>query len=392
MRAVAWCSALILAVIIAWLLASRGSRSTSSTPSRHEVAEQSVGTEPDRLPQGSNLIPDTSSGKREPAAATTEPSATALPGVLIVTVMASDTHRGVPNVRLALIPHPAADGVGGGQSPYERFHVPPPDFKNAPCTGADGRASLEAPTGVELTLVAFDEVEQTTTRLHKIPKLNPGEQRDLTIEIPSRKDLHSFALVLARETRQPIVGAFARLLSPSVTWDAGLKVRPPATSSPQPTQATSDAAGILDLWAVSRDSRQVAVGAKGYAPAVLLAQRIDEPEKAQVVFLDRAATLEVRITDAGGVTIEGAFVEVTVEPRSLFQPLETSTVFANQFGQPRWTTESTVRGVGRLEDPPPNAPLQVHVARTRGTAATKVDQVTLEPGERRLIQGRVPDG
>jgi hypothetical protein len=366
-------------------------RSTASTPGHDEVSKQPTVAEPDHPARGSNLSPAGGSGSREPAATTSETSPAEQAGILNVTVSANDTHRPIAGVRVALIPGRRSDGEGVQRSLAEGFRSPPPDYSKTPRTGPDGRVCLEAPTGVELTLVALNEVEQTTTRKHKIPRLAPGEQRDLTIEIPSGKDSHSFALVLARDNRQPIVGAFARLMPPSAAWDVARLLQPPSTEAPRADTAMSDVAGLLDLLAASRDSRHVVVCAEGYAPALLLAQRIDEPEKAQIVFLDRTATLDLRIVDTNGADVEGAFVELTTEPRFLFQPLETSTVFGSQFGRPAWTVVTTSGGVGRVDRLPPHAPLRVRLARSRDDAAKDLGEMTLEPGERRSIRWTLAD-
>ena len=252
-------------------------------------------------------------------------------------------------------------------------------------TDESGEAVLNLRGGVEYLVHVSVDAEGRSARVPNVPGLSPGEHRRLTVELPPAEEGHYFILVLARETRKPIVRARASILA-HPTSRAPNELRPTQGPGSQAApSAVSDDTGMIDLRVPLRESSKVTVVADGFAPAFVIANGKSAPDRAQVVFLDRSGTLEVTVIDQNGAPVAGAFGEFSVESTSLFQPIETSTVFGRQFGRCAWAFETDAAGKHSVQGLPPGVSLEARLARTQLGVRQVVDKLMIESGELRSV-------
>jgi hypothetical protein len=306
------------------------------------------------------------------------------PATLTVTVVTKGSCNVVPGATVEVTPSSTTMEADIQQFLSHASRSPAPEASARATTDASGEAVLNLDCGVEYLVQASVSAEGRSIRVPHVPGLSPGEDRRLTVELPPAEEGHYFVLVLARESRKPVIGARAGIPS-RPTWQTSKDLEPSQDPAAAPAHSISDECGLIDLRLPSRQPAKVAVAADGYAPALLIANGKNTADRAQVVFLDRSGDLEVSVIDRHGAPVAGAFGELSVEPASLFQPIETSTVFARQFGRVAWAFETDPAGKGSIQGLPPGVLLEARLARTRLGLRQVVDKLTVESGKLRRV-------
>jgi hypothetical protein len=302
------------------------------------------------------------------------------PGTLIVTVLKDGRTSPSAIIRVDSF---RADGPGAGK-PFSRSSQI--DLVGNSTANSDGEAVINVPCGKELRVLvtgANGDGPAGSGKAMRIPALAPAEQRRVVVELPS--DDHSYLLVLGREDREPIAGAIACVLRPSGPRKQGEPPQRVEYGLLPPTQATSDAQGFIDLCVPRRSSLNVVVSGEAHAPAFVIAKPNETPARAQVVFLDRSGSIEGTVVDQDGIPVAGTFGEFSAEPTTLFQPIETSTVFGRNFPELFWAFRTDGVGGFSVAGLAPGIPLNAWIPRARLGARSSLGKVTIERGETRTV-------
>jgi hypothetical protein len=180
-------------------------------------------------------------------------------------------------------------------------------------TDPSGRLQLTVPDSTPLSVSAIWFTHFNMQQPLAIAPLAAGENRELTLRLPSRFDAEMHVRLVDIETGLPVSNARARVLQslqhlPAVA--SGARAHP---------AATTDGNGRLVMQFPSRHGLLARVTAAGYGPTDFrLARGITTPTEPLLVRLSRPATLAVNVTTAAGGVEPG--LDVVVAAHSLKQP------------------------------------------------------------------------
>ncbi|HVS10499.1 MAG TPA: carboxypeptidase-like regulatory domain-containing protein [Planctomycetota bacterium] len=206
-----------------------------------------------------------------------------------------------------------------------------------------------------------------------------GEQREVTIELPTRADVTLHGRLVDSESGRPVAGGVVRVEASN--WFG-------------PSRAAQEIAvgadGTFVIEARSWEVQFVAASGQEHARVVFgLEAGHESPERALKVRLPRAATLEVLVLE-GSSPVAGAKVELTTH---LFQLRLNTDDWDFPMGEdPAWAKNSDLSGLAVVEDLPPRVPLVLAIDPPGRPRRVEADAVTLDPGERRRIEIHIGSG
>src|SRR5262245_25350549 len=362
---------LVMGLLAAWLLRSRGAERTRAVEDETVRSEAHDAGAPAALVPPADAIPP--ERQREPSLAVetarveVEEEDGAKPvetdATLVVRTIDESEGTPLPRVRLWVLPEQ------GGSS----MHVEGAKgtLQTSPLTDADGRAEFELPSGIALRISAQGEDEDVGRARTEIQALEPGERRELTLEVPTGNDRHFFLEVLAREDKVPITGASVE------------------TSS---ARGVTDSNGLFDLWLPSWKEPDVQVHAPGFGEVLFRAGREhDTPETARVVLLSRAASLRAWILVARGAPVADGAVRLWTESYHLVES-DHGEVHLPSVSEREWVQDADPSGLCALEGLPPDVPFHVEILRARTAVKKDLPSLSLRAGEVREIEWRLGSG
>jgi protocatechuate 3,4-dioxygenase beta subunit len=245
----------------------------------------------------------------------------------------------------------------------------------SPVTDSEGRAEFDVPAGVPwgLQVISRDWEEASD-----IPPLAEGEQREVTVELPTRVDVTLHGRLVDAESGQPLAGGVIRV-EPS----RGLENAPA-----QEILASAD--GTFVIEARSWEVQFASASGEEHARAIFdLEAGHESPERALEVRLSRAAALEVLVLE-GSSPVADAKVELGTHLYHL--RLDTDFWSFPMGEDPTWTARSDLSGLAVVESLPPRAPLELTIDPRDRPRRVEAEPVVLDPGERRRVEIRLGSG
>ncbi len=251
------------------------------------------------------------------------------------------------------------------------------DLEHPAVTDMDGRAELEVPSGAELVLlVRRSKLEvDLGNRFVGVPSLRPGERRELLVQIENGKDVRFFGRVVDAAAGSPIAGALARLC---IAASGGREPR--AWRNEELTRTTTDANGGFELAVPEWSGPFVRIESEGFSIAVL--RRFDghdSPERALVVQLTRAATLEAEVHDAKGGALPGVTIRLSADGSSLPPDAGTWTDFV--VPDERWTGVTSADGTCKVPGLSTGIGIEIELLEEGRLVRKERDELKLDPGQ-----------
>jgi protocatechuate 3,4-dioxygenase beta subunit len=244
----------------------------------------------------------------------------------------------------------------------------------SPVTDSEGRAEFEVEAGVPLEV--FIHSRFGSPGGPEIPALAEGEQREVTVEIPTRVDVTLHGRLVDAESGQPLAGGVVR-------------VEPSRGLDPAPAQdILARADGTFEIEVRSWEVLFASASADEHAQVIFgLDPGHETPERALQVRLSRAATLEVLVLD-GSSPVADAKVELTTR----LYHLRLHSDWWDMGEDPTWTRHSDASGLAVVGKLPPQAPLQLAIESRDRPRRLEAEPITLDPGERRRVEIRLGAG
>jgi protocatechuate 3,4-dioxygenase beta subunit len=384
------CAVLVMGMLAAWLLRARGAERTRAVE-EETVRAQDAGA-PAALEPPADVIPP--ARQREPvvvatARAKVEEGDEAKPvetdATLVVRTIDESEGTPLPRVRVWVKPE-----RGGSSRHVEGAKG---TLQTSPLTDTDGRAEFELPAGIPLRVSAWGEDEEVGRANTEIQALEPGERRELTLEVPTGNDLHFFLRVLAREDKVPITGASVELLrrKTQITGRVGERMQLKSNEITL-AEGVTDSNGLFDLWLPSWKEPDVCVRASGFGEVLVhVGSEHNSPESARVVLLSRAASLRARVLDAGGAPVACGGVRLWTEGYHLVES-DHGEIHLPSVSQREWIQDADASGLCALEGLPPDVPFHVEVLRARRAVKKDLPSLSLHAGEVREVEWRLGSG
>ncbi len=248
----------------------------------------------------------------------------------------------------------------------------------------EGWIHFAALPGAELTLFAFEDRHWHRARRELAP-LQPGEQREVVLELTPVATYRFFGRVVRAVDGTPVPGARVR----QAGVDPARFSADPASwkrTAPSPVLADrlTDADGCFDVEARSDEHVGLRVDAEGFAPAFVTPVRgHDSRADARLVELTAGATLAVLLLDARASPLGD--VEVRATP-PVWRLVEREAIPAFSRGL-EWAATTGAEGRATLGPLPAHVPFAVEAILAEGPIRAAED-VTLAPGEIREIELR----
>ncbi|MFN0006333.1 MAG: hypothetical protein ACKVXR_00370 [Planctomycetota bacterium] len=250
-----------------------------------------------------------------------------------------------------------------------------PAFDADALTDARGESRLGVPSGISMRLLVTGTGPDVGNRSVSVPALAPGEQRELSIDLPSGLDLEFWVRVVSAENGEPVAGARILLLAggPSISSPPGV---PPKRLF---SEVGTDAAGLARIRVPSWRSVLASVEAAGFGPVVTaVVQGHPDPEHAQVLRLSRSASLSIVVLSAQGSPLPGLRVALSTSTASIARP-EGTGLTGND---PEWSASTDPDGRCAIEGLPPEAELRAQIRRGEDLLLRIAEPIVLAPGER----------
>lgn len=359
--------------MLAWWLgpAERARAAARSSP---PVVSEVVAEQPAPLAEPSAPALDETAQRAAiaaPEASPTDDGATSAT-LVRVRVFASESGEPIEGERLILRP---ADTLE-----WTVQNVPSSNaaLNESPLTDANGGAQFEVPARKALFL---DAVTRSSPLSHvAIPALERGEVREVVLELETELDLVCFVRVVDAETTVGLDGATLRFGGSrwnDQRWAAAANLRADALRV--------HGAGLFELRARPWLNQGASAAAAGYSRMwFALEEGHATPAAAFEVRLQRAATLDLLVTDRGGASSDTT-IEVSTEASHVVQRREGR---LNQFQaeDPTWRATTDDAGVAEITTLPPNTPLRLKVSAVGRATYTDGKPLDLAPGERRRVE------
>lgn len=245
-------------------------------------------------------------------------------------------------------------------------------------TDDEGRAELEVEPGKAHQVSSYGSPGEFRKDVSvEVPALEPGAVLDVELRAASEPDRAFFGRVVDAQSRAPLAGA-------SVVLE---RERGVAEGARQRVSTDSD--GVFEFRFRSWSDRFARIDAAGHAWTVV-ALDTTHPTRAEAleIALDAAATLEVLVLD-GARPVADAHVTLTTDSYRMKSSSGAQTFYFAD--DPRWSATSAADGMARVEELPPDVPLELSVsARERST--TQAEPISLARGEVRRIEVRIGAG
>jgi len=311
------------------------------------------------------------------------PSKSDSEATLVVRVIDAQSRAPLPQVRILML-NPAQESSGSRHVEGTKGSL---DI--SPITGEEGIVEFVLPVGVDLGLWARGDENNAGSVNREIPKLKPGERRDLTIELPTGNDLHYFGRVLSRESKSPVVGATVTVLHPDRKYFSS---KGPSPKDALPTECVTGSDGLFELWMPSWKNPELQVQAVGFAYVLLqVGKEHETPEQAKTILLSRSASLRVHLLDVGGVPIPDGVVRLWTEGYHMGEG-DHGEIYLPSLSELEWKEKADSTGICLLQDLPPNVPFHVGIYRDGQLPKKDLPTLSLNPGEVREVDWTIGSG
>ena len=245
-------------------------------------------------------------------------------------------------------------------------------------TDDEGRVELEVEPGKAHQVSSYGSPGEFRKDVSvEVPALEPGAVLDVELRAASEPDHVFFGRVVDAQSRAPLAGA-----SVVLEGERGMAER-------ARQRVSTDSDGVFELRFRSWSDRFVRIDAAGHAWTVVTLDTT-HPTRAEAleIALDAAATLEVLVLDGARPLADASVTLTTDSYRMQSSSGAQSFYFADD---PRWSATSAADGKARVEELPPDVPLELSVsARERST--TQAESISLARGEVRRIEVRLGAG
>jgi hypothetical protein len=335
-----------------------------------------------------DLAEEMATGGSEREAAAESPASAPSPAVLAVHVTAKEDHLPLGSVRVVV--H-AKDHV------VRRF---PEDVEEnrgtldrCPKTDWEGRAEFELPPNVDLAISARSQDGSSSTAYVDVSALEPGEHRDVRIELLTKNDIVFYGRVVAREDRHPISEAIVRVEIP----DRPLIFRggQPPSRNPDPStrERTTDAEGRFELEVASWQSSWASISSPGFGEILAVPENGHETRETEEIFLlERSAVLKLHLLESDRRPAAGVTVRASTESYHVQQPEGTIVNVGMPLPDPLWARETGADGRCAFEGLPAGAPLSVDVVAGARVLRKEAEPIVLRPGEIRELEWSIGAG
>ncbi len=252
---------------------------------------------------------------------------------------------------------------GGSQNHWAE--TDPARLNETVVTKADGIARFGVLAGKRLHLKANGDWRQVGTMELVLDALDPGETRELVVELPVGPDLRFVGRVLDDVTGAPLA-------------DVPVVVREYA-------ETRTDPEGYFVVDGLSWGRQHALIDASGYGLTLtVLVTGHATREEAQVVRLLRAASLLSQVEDSTGAPLEGREIVATTGFTGLIRPR--TGVGDTTGSNPKWSAKTDENGRAVLEGIPPGVDVQVELREGGMVVRSLEEGVRLAPGERREVE------
>lgn len=297
---------------------------------------------------------------------------------LTIRAVAKDTRDPLERVRVSVAPVQPGGGYSLSWAEGERGRL-----NELVTTSAEGVAEFDLQPEQALRVRLEGEDLYVGTIEVTIEPLTAGEQRELSVEVPTGPDLH-FVGRLVDEADEPVRDA--RVVVPDSHGPVvnGKRVRSYA-------ETKTDPQGFFSFDGLSWARQKVEIDVPGFGlTLVALTTGHERKETAQIIRLLRASSIEAVVTAEAGTSVEGVTLHVTTNFSNLIRPR----TGANRIGgiNPKWTAEM---GQGRrfaLAGLPPGVPLSVELRRGGVLVKLIAEDLHLVPGEHRVLEVTLSTG
>lgn len=351
---------------------------TASEP----VAESAVTTEP---------------AVREPVAAapvatppTPAPTSVATDATLIVHVVAKETGRPVNSVHVDVFPTLP-------EKEFSSVVVEQSKGKLGQTLKSDdtGVVEYEVPANKDFRLSTFGDSSLVGAAHLDVAKLNAGERRDVRLEVVTQDDLAFHGRVVSSADRSPLAGAHIEVVSAHSSFvSMGSEPGHEEWSKKNIAEAMSTSDGYFELRLATWKHPHLRVEADGYALALVIPTKGHESlDTARTIELDPAASLRVKLLDASGAPVAGAWLKLET-PGYSFNRSEEQGLMLGFVSLPpeRWKSESGPDGRCAITKLPPNIPITLEIVQNGRVLRREADPLTLKPAEEREIELRIGSG
>lgn len=341
-------------------------------------------------------LPARNSGEPDFAAREPAPSPAGAAGIVPVDDLALAT--GEAELRVLVITKERGDPLArlplflwrrnGGSWPREHLDGWRAREGQIPRTNEAGRASFVVTAPEEFELYVDPEERRIGRVQVSVSEVEPGERRELTIEVWSEDDVHFFGRVCALEGEQPIEGATIELCVGDVIWtEAGRNVD--RSTVRESTRSGPD--GLFELRSASWIDEFARAQAPGYSQLRFVpTPGHDTPQTALPIRLARGAAVRAHVSDADGKPLADVEVHLRAEPQrvTLVEGVE-----RQRLGGDLDRRAVTARdGSAVIEDLPAQVPLALALEQDGVTLRRKAAEFALEPGEFRDVELRLGAG
>lgn len=386
--------AVLVAALLVALLLRAGGAHTSPALERETIVHEAVGVGASslELELGTTVAPVEQRESAVHAARTEASTKAAKPSegpvaTLVVLAVDKASRAPLPSVRISIQLAPPAS------SSSTRVHGSKGTLGTAPVTATDGRVEFELPLGVDLKLFARGADEHMGSVSYDVSALTLGERRQLTIEFPTGNDLHYWGRVLARDDKSPIAGAKIELIR-GESWSTQVNGGEPEWHWKETllTEHTTGSDGLFELWLPSWKHPDIRIQAPGFAVVLVeVGKNHDTPEKANVVYLARGASLRARLLDARAAAVTDSTVRLWTESFHI------GVLDHGEFGLPsipesEWKASADSSGLCVLQDLPPDVPLHVELIRGGHVVKKDLPALSLSPSEVREVEWTIGSG
>jgi hypothetical protein len=268
-----------------------------------------------------------------------------------VRVVSRETDQSQSGVRLTIWTDAGRSQVGDAAGAY---------------TDADGRASFEVPADRSLIVIAHGDQALVGGGHADVSPLQAGETRTVVVRVSTQPDLRISGVVLASDTRAPVVAA--RVLA-----------RPRATGGEACETRTSVDGGFeLNLRSYAVDLLRIDHPGHGLA-CIDVGAMVASGRRRVEILLEPAASLALQLDAFAPPNVEIAVEALVVD---LLQPRGTLVGGERTVA---WTVVAQPASRTMLQTLPPNVPLRV-VARVGGEVVWRArEALVLGPGEVREL-------
>lgn len=331
------------------------------------VVHQSSAEVADRV--GSPLATDPSPA-RELA---TTPAAQPTTALLLVRVTDRASGKIVEGASIALDPHGPGESPGEQEDPSQILRNPSDETDAR--TDRLGEALIEVPSGVRMSMRVRDRGPEIGRSDHSIPALEPGERREVLVDLPRGVELDHWVRAVSGSGEEAIAGASVRLLFAGAPLPTNATTPSAATDPIVPT----DSEGLARLRVPSWKSALTRIDAPGFGPRIAaVVPGHDAPVRAQVVSLSRSASLTAIVTASPGIPLAGASLVLSLPASEVAIPRGTTVLAGNLV----WSVPTDEEGSCRIEDLPAEVPIRVEIRRGEEVLHRIADPWTFAPGEK----------